>query len=151
MPIATKSDKIDLSSEKKTQKLALKFSKMLKLGDIVFLYGEIGVGKTTFVKYLINEFQKKNKLKITEITSPTFNLLNEYQIGKFKLNHYDLFRLKSSNEIENLDIFDDKMSAITLIEWPQMIKKRPKNLIEIKFKYESDHQRRSAKVKGLNL
>ena len=92
MPIATKSDKIDLSSEKKTQKLALKFSKMLKLGDIVFLYGEIGVGKTTFVKYLINEFQKKNKSKITEITSPTFNLLNEYQIGKFKLNHYDLFR-----------------------------------------------------------
>ena len=151
MPIATKSDKIDLSSEKKTQKLALKFSKMLKLGDIVFLYGEIGVGKTTFVKYLINEFQKKNKLKITEITSPTFNLLNEYQIGKFKLNHYDLFRLKSSNEIENLDIFDDKMSAITLIEWPQMIKKRPNNLIEIEFEYESDHQKRFAKVKGLNL
>jgi ATPase, YjeE family len=104
MLIATKSDKIDLSSEEKTQNLAIKFSKKLKLGDIVFLYGEIGVGKTTFIKYLINEFQKRNKLKITEITSPTFNLLNEYQIGKIKLNHYDLFRLKSPNEAENLNI-----------------------------------------------
>ena len=151
MPIAIKNSKIDISSEETTKVLAESFQNFLQGGEIIFLYGEMGVGKTTFIKYLINEFQKKNKLKITEITSPTFNLLNEYQIGKFKLNHYDLFRLKSSNEIENLDIFDDKMSAITLIEWPQMIKKRPKNLIEIEFEYESDHQRRSAKVKGLNL
>ena len=151
MLIATKSDKIDLSSEEKTQNLAIKFSKKLKLGDIVFLYGEIGVGKTTFIKYLINEFQKRNKLKITEITSPTFNLLNEYQIGKIKLNHYDLFRLKSPNEAENLNIFDNKLNVITLIDWPQMIKKRPENLIEINLDYESDHKRRSAKVRGINL
>ena len=77
--------------------------------------------------------------------------MNEYQIGKIKLNHYDLFRLKSPNEAEKLDIFDDKLKAITLIEWPQMIKKKPENLIEINFDYESDHQRRSAKVRGINL
>ena len=77
MPIATKSDKIELSSEKKTQELAIKLSKRIKAGNSIFLYGEIGVGKTTFVRYLINTLQKENKLKLTEVTIPTFNLLNE--------------------------------------------------------------------------
>ncbi len=79
MPTATRSDKINLSSEKQTEELANKFLKKISPGNIVFLYGEIGVGKTTFIRYLINGFQKANKQKITEITSPTFNLLNEYQ------------------------------------------------------------------------
>ena len=151
MPIATNSDKIDLSSEKKTEELADKILKKLKIGDVVFLYGEIGVGKTTFIKYLINGFQKENKLKLTEVTSPTFNLLNEYQINHIKINHYDLFRLKSSEEIKNLGLFENNKNLITLIEWPQIIKKKPKNLIELNFKYEDDHKKRSAQIKGLNL
>ncbi len=151
MPIATNSDKIDISSEKKTEELANKILKKLKVGDVIFLYGEIGVGKTTFIKYLINGFQKENKLKLTEVTSPTFNLLNEYQINQIKINHYDLFRLKSVEEIKNLGLFEDNRNIITLIEWPQIIKKKPKNLIELNFKYEDDHQKRSAQIKGLNL
>ena len=151
MPIATNSDKIDISSEKKIEELADKILKKLKIGDVVFLYGEIGVGKTTFIKYLINGFQKKNKLKLTEVTSPTFNLLNEYQINQIKINHYDLFRLKSVEEIKNLGLFEDNRNLITLIEWPQIIKKKPKNLIELNFKYEDDHQKRSVQIKGLNL
>ena len=58
--------------------------------------------------------------------SPTFALLNEYQIKQFKINHFDLFRIKSSKEIENLDLFTDRSSSITLIEWPQKIKKKTK-------------------------
>ena len=88
MPIATKSDKIELSSEKNIEELAGKFLNKIKPGDIIFLYGEIGVGKTTFVRYLVNKFQKENKLEITEVTSPTFNLLSEYQINQIKINHY---------------------------------------------------------------
>ena len=151
MPIATNSDKIDLSSEKKTEELADKILKKLKVGDVVFLYGEIGVGKTTFIKYLINGFQKENKLKLTEVTSPTFNLLNEYKINQIKINHYDLFRLKSVEEIKNLGLFDDITNLITLIEWPQIIKKKPKNLIELNFKYGDDHKKRFIQIKGLNL
>mgnify|MGYP006113754283 CR=1 FL=1 len=151
MPIATSSDKIDLSSENKTEELAIKILKKLKLGDVVFLYGEMGVGKTTFVKYLINRFQKKNKLKQTEVISPTFNLLNEYQINQTKINHYDLFRLKSSKELKNLDLFTDILSTITIIEWPQIIQEKPKNLIELIFKYENDHKKRSVQIKGLVL
>ena len=151
MPIATKSDKIELSSEKNTEELAAKFLNKIKPGDIIFLYGEIGVGKTTFVRYLVNKFQKENKLEITEVTSPTFNLLSEYQINQIKINHYDLFRLKSSEEINNLDLFGDSKNSITLIEWPQMIKEKPKNLIELFFEYEKNHQTRSIQIIGLNL
>ena len=133
MPTVTKSDRINLSSEKKTKELASKFLKKIKPGCSVLLYGEIGVGKTTFIRYLINEFQKINKLEITEVTSPTFNLLNEYQINEFKINHYDLFRLKSAEEIRNLDLFEYSKNAITFIEWPQIIKEKPKNLIELFF------------------
>ena len=151
MPIATNSDKIDLSSEKKTEELANKVSKKLKPGDIIFLHGEMGVGKTTFIRHLINAFQKENKLKQTEITSPTFNLLNEYQINNIKINHYDLFRLKSNMELKNLELFADSLNTITLIEWPQIIEKKPKNLIELDFKYGKDHQTRSVRIKGLDL
>ena len=151
MPIATSSVKIDLSSENKTEELAVKISKKLKRGDIVFFYGEMGVGKTTLIKHLIQEFQRVNKLKQIEVTSPTFNLLNEYQIGKTKINHYDLFRLKSNEEIKNLDLFSDKQNTITLIEWPQMVKEKPENLIEFVFEYEENYEKRFVHIKGLNL
>ena len=151
MPIVIKSDRIDLSSEKKTEELANKLLKKLKLGDIIFLYGEIGVGKTTFVRYLINGFQKENNIKLTEVTSPTFNIINEYEINQTKINHYDLFRLKSVEETKNLGLFDNLANSITLVEWPQIIKEKPKNLIEFDFKYENDHQQRYVQIKGLNL
>ena len=151
MPIAINSDKINLSSEKKTEELAGKFSKRLQPGSIVFLYGEMGVGKTTFIKYLINEFQKNNELKTTEVTSPTFNLLNEYQINQVKINHYDLYRLKNVEEIKNLDIFENNTNTVTLIEWPQLIKDKPKKLIELIFEYGKDYETRSIQIKGINL
>ena len=151
MPTATSSDVIDLSSENQTEELALKIQKKLKIGSIVFLYGEMGVGKTTFIKYLINNLQKENKLKQTEVTSPTFNLLNEYQINQIKISHYDLFRLKTDEELKNLGLFEDSLNTITLVEWPQLIKEKPRNLIELIFKYEDDHKKRSVQIKGLVL
>ena len=149
MLIVTNNEKIILSSENKTEEFANFISKKLKLGDIVFLYGEMGVGKTTFIKYLINTFQKQNKLKLTEVTSPTFNILNEYEINKITINHYDLFRLKSVEELKNLNIFENRFNEIILIEWPEIINKKPKNLIELFFAYEDDNKNRSAIIRGL--
>ena len=151
MPTATSSDIIELSSENQTEELALRIIKKLKVGNIVFLYGEMGVGKTTFIKYIISNLQKENKLKQTEVTSPTFNLLNEYQIKQIKISHYDLFRLKTDEELKNLGLFEDSLNTITLVEWPQIIKEKPKNLIELTLNYENDHQTRSAQIKGLNF
>ena len=151
MPIATSSDNIDLSSENKTEELAYKFSKKLKPGNIVFLYGEMGVGKTTFVKYLINQFQIKKNIQATEVTSPTFNLLNEYEVNDLVIKHYDLFRIKDESEITNLDLFEYNKSTITLIEWPQLINKENlKKTIDLIFNYENELNNRSVKIDGLD-
>ncbi len=151
MPIATSSDKIILSSEKNTEELAKKIQKKLKLGDIIFFYGEMGVGKTTFIKYLINRFQNENKVDLVEVTSPTFNIMNEYYINQIKINHYDLYRLKSSKETKSLGLFNDRANSINLVEWPQIIDEKPKNLIELIFEYEDDYQKRQVQIKGLNF
>jgi len=151
MPIAIKNSKIDISSEETTKELAKDLSNYLKGGEIIFLYGEMGVGKTTFVKHLINQFQIYKKLQITEVTSPTFNLLNEYEVSNLVIKHYDLFRLKDKSEIKNLDIFDNNQNTITLVEWPQLIDKE--NLIktiDLIFNYENEFNNRSIKIDGLD-
>ena len=151
MPIAIKDSKIDISSEETTKELAKDLTHYLKGGEIVYLYGEMGVGKTTFVRYLINQFQKNKKLHITEVTSPTFNLLNEYDINDLVIKHYDLFRLKDESEIKNLDLFGNNQSTITLIEWPQLISKNKSiKTIDLIFSYENELNNRSVKIDGLN-
>ena len=146
MPIATKENKLDISSEKKIEKAAKQLTSNLKKGDVLYLYGEIGVGKTTFAKYLIHEFQKVNNEKLTEVTSPTFNIMNEYIVGDIIIKHYDLFRLKSYQEIEGLNLFDNKKKSIFLIEWPQKIKKNPDSILKLFFEYDNNYQNRYIKI-----
>ena len=148
MPIAIKDSKIDITSEKLTKELAKQFTKYLKGGEFVFLYGEMGVGKTTFVKYFINEYQKINNLTQTEITSPTFSLLNEYQVKDIRIKHYDLFRINRKEDIDNLDIFEKDNKLITLIEWPQLIAdKQDIKFIALTFNYLNDLNDRSVDIK----
>ena len=146
MPIATKSSKIDISLEQNTESISKKFSNFIKKGDIVFFYGEIGVGKTTFIKHLINNLQNKSKLKLTEIPSPTFNIVNEYKIGEIVVNHYDLFKIKDPKELYNIGIFEDKSEIVTLVEWPEIISDKPKKIIELYFSYENNFQRRNLEI-----
>ena len=151
MPIATNSGIIDISTEILTKDIAEKISTQLKKNQIIFLYGEIGVGKTTFVRYLINKLQKDENIKITEVTSPTFNILNEYQIGDLTIKHYDLFRIKLKEEIINLNIFEDNLNSISLIEWPQIIDTKSNKYVELFFNYDEDLDKRSLVIKGLNI
>ena len=151
MHIAIKNSIIDISSEETTRELAKDLSNYLKGGEMIFLYGEMGVGKTTFVKYLINQFQIEKKLQITEVTSPTFNLLNEYEVDDLVIKHYDLFRLKVKSEITNLNLFDINKNMITLIEWPQLIgKENSIKSIDLIFNYENELNNRSVKIDGLD-
>ena len=151
MPIAIKNSIIDISSEETTRELAKDLSNYLKGSEIIFLYGEMGVGKTTFVKYLINQFQIKKNLVTSEVTSPTFNLLNEYEIDDIVIKHYDLFRLKDESEVKNLGLLDNNKNTITLIEWPQLINKENfKKKIDLIFNYENELNNRSVKIDGLD-
>ena len=142
MHIATKSSKIDITLEKDTQSISQKISNYLSKGDIVFLYGEIGVGKTTFIKHLINSLQFKSNQKITEVPSPTFNIVYEYKIDELIIQHYDLYRVKSHMELKNIGIFENQKDTLILVEWPEIIKEKPKNIIELNFNYEENLSKR---------
>jgi len=138
-----------LNSIEDTFDLSKKIGKLLSNGDVIFLYGEIGVGKTTFVRGLINNLEVEKGMVESQILSPTFNIVFDYEIKKLKIMHYDLYRLKNSTGINELGIFVEVEDHITLIEWPELIEKKPKNRIEIFFGYlDEDLKKRNLKIKG---
>ena len=136
-----------ISSIKNLEKLSNNIKSKILTGDTILLYGEIGVGKTTFARLFINNFEKYNKLKKSEVLSPTFNIVYEYKIKDFTIKHYDLYRLKNEQEITNVGLFENIEENITLIEWPELIKKKPLNRIDIFFEYEKNMNSRILKIK----
>mgnify|MGYP001299347949 FL=1 len=125
MLTATNRSNIKISREIELKRFSEKTSKFIKKFKTIFLYGELGVGKTTFVKYLINNLQKSEKTKITEIPSPTFNIVYEYRIKKKRIQHFDLYRLKKKKECLNIGLFEDD-DVISIIEWPEKVHFKPK-------------------------
>ena len=117
-------------------------------GDYIFLIGEIGVGKTTFTRNFINYLQKKKGMKQTEVLSPTFNLLYEYEIKNLKVMHYDLYRIKKNKELDELGIFNENFSSIKIIEWPELLKTKVKNRIEIYLSYSDKNNERKLSILG---
>ena len=143
MLIATRSGKINISKEKDTKLIAERLCKHINLGDFILLTGNLGVGKTTFIKYIINSLQRINRQKLSEVPSPTFNITNEYQIKKILIKHYDLYRIKNEKELNNLGIQENLKKQITLIEWPEIVKKlKIKNNISLIFKYNKRYTER---------
>ena len=124
--------------------------KKLENGDCIFLIGEIGVGKTTFTRFLINNLQNQKGLKETEVLSPTFNLLYEYEIKDLKIMHYDLYRIKKVNELDNLGIFSENEKTVKIIEWPDLIKTPLINKLEIHLEYGENDRERKMKINGAN-
>ena len=137
-----------ISSIRELEKITKKIKKILSSGDTIFLYGEIGVGKTTFSRLLINSYEKEYKIKKSEVLSPTFNIVFEYEIKKFKIKHFDLYRLKSNRDIKNIGLFENSEKSITLIEWPELIKDKPQNRFDLFFEYEEDYNERSLIIKS---
>tara|TARA_B100000686_G_scaffold339594_1_gene413931 strand:- start:973 stop:1428 length:456 start_codon:yes stop_codon:yes gene_type:complete len=137
-----------LKSLEDTKNFSQQISKIISVGDIIFLYGEIGVGKTTFVRYFINSLEKKNKIKNSEVLSPTFNIVYDYDIGSIKIQHYDLYRLENYNDISQLGMFETSSEYIKIIEWPELIKSKPSNRIDILFEYSKTNNSRQVKIIG---
>ena len=136
-----------ISSILDLQKITSSIKKILLLGDVIFLYGQIGVGKTTFVRLLVNNYENEKKLKKSEVLSPTFNIVFEYDIKDFTIEHYDLYRLKNEKEIKNIGLFADLKQNITIVEWPELIKNKPINRIDLFFEYTKDMNERTLTIK----
>ena len=146
MLTATNRSNIKISKEIELKRFSEKISKFIKQFKTIFLYGDLGVGKTTFVKYFINNLQKKEKTKITEVLSPTFNIVYEYKIKKSRIQHFDLYRLKKKKECLNIGLFEDE-NVISIIEWPEKVHFKPKKRIEIYLKYFDNYNSRRLKIK----
>ena len=139
---------MELSSLKDTKYLSKKISEIINAGDVIFLYGEIGVGKTTFVRFFINHLEVENGMKKSDILSPTFNIAYDYDIGEIKVYHYDLFRLKNYKDILELGMFETSKDHIKIIEWPELIELKPKDRIDILFQYSKLKNSRKVEVIG---
>ena len=132
-----------ISSIRELEKIVQKIKKKLVKGDTIFLYGEIGVGKTTFARLLINKYENERKINKSEVLSPTFNIVFEYDIKEFTIKHFDLYRLKNTNDLKNIGLFENFNQNIILIEWPELIKNKPKNRLDLFFKYTKNYDERS--------
>ena len=110
------------------EKLTTNLSKDITFGDVYLLQGELGVGKTTFVRLLINNLYELNNLpKPASIISPTYPILITYELSSSQIYHYDLYRVKNLKELDELDFFENLNNNITFVEWPEMLINLPLN------------------------
>ena len=126
-----------------SQKIIEKINKQ----DCILLFGEIGVGKTTLTRGIINNLQIQNKINETEVLSPTFNIVYEYEVKNLKIMHYDLYRLKTDKEVKQLGIFDQDVNSVKIIEWAEIIKNKPEDRLEIYLTYKNEEDIRSIEFK----
>ena len=139
---------MQLKSLEDTQNFSKNISKIIGAGDIIFLYGEIGVGKTTFVRFFINHLENKKGIKNSEVLSPTFNIVYDYDVGNIKILHYDLYRLKNYKDISQLGMFETSDDSIKIVEWPELIESKPKNRVDIQFQYSKFIDSRKIEIIG---
>ena len=104
------------------EKFCNNLSQNIIVGNLICLFGELGSGKTTFARHLINSIYKNQKKEPPEsIKSPSFPILLTYELNNFEIYHYDLYRISKSSELVELNIFEELNNSITLIEWPEII------------------------------
>ena len=127
---------------------SIQIAEKLSKSDNILLKGEIGTGKTTFTRYLINYLQQKEKTALEEVLSPTFNLLYEYQLKNYKIMHYDLYRLKNKKEIDSLGIFYENEQVVKIIEWPELIKENITDKLELTFNHNTEINERNLNILG---
>ncbi len=139
---------MNLNSTKDTKSLSINISKIIGKGDVIFLYGDIGVGKTTFVRFLINHLENKNGIRESDVLSPTFNIVYDYEVKNVKILHYDLYRLNSYKDIVQLGMFETSKDHIIIVEWPELIESKPKDRIDIRFQYSKLMDSRQVEIIG---
>ena len=139
---------MQLKSLEDTKSFSKNISQIINAGDIIFLYGEIGVGKTTFVRFFINHLESKNGIKKSDVLSPTFNIVYDYDVKNIKILHYDLYRLKNYKDISQLGMFETSNDSIKIVEWPELIESKPKNRVDIQFQYSKFIDSRKIEIIG---
>lgn len=140
---------MELKSLDSTKKVAEAVAINLKPHDFILLSGNLGTGKTTFTRFLIHYLQQRNKHPLEEIVSPTFNIVQYYDLGKdLKVAHYDFYRLKKEKEILNIGLFETAKDFINVIEWPEIAMNSFNDFLQIKFAHDFNKDHRSVEFNG---
>jgi tRNA threonylcarbamoyl adenosine modification protein YjeE len=140
---------MELKSLDSTKKIAEAIAINLQKNDFILLSGNLGSGKTTFTRFLINFLQEKNNRPLEEILSPTFNIVQYYDLGKdLRIAHYDFYRLKRESEISNIGLLDTAKEFINIVEWPEFIVKSLNDFLQISFTYNIEKDLRSLTFNG---
>ena len=113
MPLPTE----EIVTEEALAAWAARFSSMLQPGDVVYLYGDLGAGKTSYVRACLSAMAGQN----LDVPSPTFTLCQIYDTPQGEVHHYDLYRITSVEDIIELGLIEHMSSVITFIEWPQLV------------------------------
>lgn len=128
--------KIRTLSTEETEKIGAKLAKKLKGTEVIALYGGMGAGKTAFVRGLSRELGV-----INEVSSPTFAIVHEYS-GKYKIYHFDMFRVESWEDLYSTGFFDYIDNGILIIEWSENIESAiPESALRIAIKIENESER----------
>jgi tRNA threonylcarbamoyl adenosine modification protein YjeE len=140
---------MELKSLDSTKNIAETVAINLQKNDFILLSGNLGSGKTTFTRFLINFLQEKNNRPLEEILSPTFNIVQYYDLGKdLRIAHYDFYRLKKESEISNIGLLDTAKEFINIVEWPEFIVKSLNDFLQISFTYNIEKDLRSLTFNG---
>ena len=135
---------IKINNLEQTKLLAEKIAKLVEIGDVIELDGDLGVGKTTFARYFINSLLKEKE----DILSPTFNIVHPYTTDKFTIWHFDLYRIEKIDELEEIGIYDAFDEGVSLIEWPEIISSIvPENRLLVNFIHNGNE--RTVNIKGI--
>lgn len=138
--------KIITDTAQETKNFAYKLASKLKGNEVLAFYGDLGVGKTTFIGGIANFFHLENL-----VSSPTFSLVNEYQNSNFKIYHFDMYRVHSLEDLESTGFFDYMNKGIFLVEWSENIEEYlPENVIKIKIEKLDSKDKRMITIEGEN-
>jgi tRNA threonylcarbamoyladenosine biosynthesis protein TsaE len=119
---------ITTHSESETADVARNLAPVLRAGSIVLLYGDLGAGKTAFVRGLAAGLGVSPE----EVSSPTFTLIQEYRGGRVPMLHVDLYRLNDPREIDDLGLDELGADSVTAIEWAEKLREPPADAIRVK-------------------
>ena len=104
-----------------TVRLAGALSEHVRQGDVICITGALGAGKTTFARAFINAIAQRVNCSEEEVPSPTFTLVQTYELSDLVVSHFDLYRIEQSNEVFELGLEDAIDDGIALIEWPERL------------------------------
>jgi tRNA threonylcarbamoyladenosine biosynthesis protein TsaE len=124
-------------SEEETAAVGRDLARTLNAGSVVLLHGDLGAGKTAFVRGLAEGLGVSRD----EVSSPTFTLVQEYRGGRLTLFHVDLYRLSDPREVEDLGLDEIAIDGVLAIEWAEKLGRRPAGAIAVRLTHGEGDER----------